>query len=394
MPAPGKGSIGIVPAGALGVSLFYHLTRQLEQVDGKVFFLERHGSTTFGSLRRKGELLIADARTVHHLPAQSLLNADLLSCYGSGCVPEVLLVCTNPDQLLEIVSECVRLLEAIYEAGELEALPFPIVVLCSNGIYFQRIRQIYLEKIEEATLLGRLPDLWPDMMPKIVGRLLRGVSIQTGVREGSGPAAIYRPGPRGITRIAGGDKGNREAACNLLASRGGWFELAPHSSATRLEFDKAMVNLSTNLLGQLYSIDDAGRFRPLRIEEIVVPEHEEEIRDLCQHVFKAGKAVKAYGPSDEFSDIFERLRGTLRPHESHVPSSLQWVDLRLRTGRLDVSVPPTESWLLDPLIRYARSAGLDEDAHYFEDLKERLMEKLARLASGTAGSASGGNWDI
>src|SRR5258706_12576014 len=141
-------------------------------------------------------------------------------------------------------------------------------------------------------------------------------------------------------------------------------------------------------------MDDAGGFRPLRIEEIVVPEHAEEIRDLCQHVFKAGKAVKAYGPSDEFSDIFERLRGTLRPHESHVPSSLQWVDLRLRTGRLDVSVPPTESWLLDPLIRYARSAGLDEDGHYFEDLKERLMEKLARLACGRAGSASGGNWDF
>src|SRR5258706_5126057 len=370
MAAQLPGTIGILPPGALGVSLFYHLPNQLRNIDPNIFFLERHGSTTFAGLRDRGELLIADTRGINRVPAQPILKPDLLACYHRGTLPEVLLVCPNPDQLLGIISEYVQVLEAAHENGGLELLPLPIVVLCSNGIYFQRIRQIYLEKIEEATLLGRLPDLWPDMMPKIVGRLLRGVSIQTGVREGSGPAAIYRPGPRGITRIAGGDKGNREAACNLLASRGGWFELAPHSSATRLEFDKAMVNLSTNLLGQLYSIDDAGRFRPLRIEEIVVPEHEEEIRDLCQHVFKAGKAVKAYGPSDEFSDIFERLRGTLRPHESHVPSSLQWVDLRLRTGRLDVSVPPTESWLLDPLIRYARSAGLDEDAHYFEDLKE------------------------
>jgi hypothetical protein len=135
--------------------------------------------------------------------------------------------------LLSIISECVELLEAAYEAGTLEALPLPILVLCSNGIYFQRIRQIFLEKLEEATLLGRLPDLWPDLMPKIISRLLRGVSIQTGIREGSGAATIYRPGPRGITRIAGGDAANRERSCALLAGRGGWFEPAPHSSATR-----------------------------------------------------------------------------------------------------------------------------------------------------------------
>jgi len=50
---------------------------------------------------------------------------------------------------------------------------------------------------------------------------------------------------------------------------------------------------------------------------------------------------------------------------------------------LDLNVPPTEAWLLDPLIRYARSAGLDEAVQYFEDLKERLLVKLRLLKSRT-----------
>ncbi|HMC27098.1 MAG TPA: hypothetical protein VKM56_04810 [Verrucomicrobiae bacterium] len=384
MPPPIKGSVGITPTGALGVSLFYHLTQQLQKIDGRVFFLERQGSPSCATLRQKGELLIADARTVHHLPTQSLFKPNLLASFEATSLPEVLLVCPNPDQLLGVISEYVALMEAAYEAGELETLPLPVVVLCSNGIYFQRIRQIYIEKIEEATLLGRLPDLWPDLMPRIVGRLLRGVTIQTAVREGSGPGTIYRPGPRGITRIAGGDAISRERACALLAGLGGWFELAAHSSATRLEFDKAMVNLASNLLGQLYAIDDSGNFTLLRINQIIVPEHEPEIRNLCLHVFAVGRAVRAYEATDEFDALFERLKLTLQPHASHTPSSLQWIALRLRTGSLDLSVPPTEAWLLDPLIRYARSAQLDEAVQYFEDLKERLLEKLRRLA-GTAG---------
>jgi len=392
MAAPLPETVGILPPGALGVSLFYHLTRQLRDIDPNIFFLERHGSTTFAGMRERGELLIADARGVNRVPAKPILKPELLTCYRLGILPEVLLVCPNPDQLLGIISECVQVLEAANENGELELLPLPIVVLCSNGIYFQRVRQIYIEKIEEATLLGRLPDLWPELMPRIIGRFLRGVTIQTGVREGSGPETIYFPGPRGITRVAGGDVVSRERCYNLLAARGGWLELAAHSSATRLEFDKAMVNLSTNLLGQLYAIDDQGQFHSLTVNEIIVPEHEGEIRDLCRHVFKVGQAVRAYTAADDFELLYERVKETLRLHESHTPSSLQWVALRLRTAGLDSDLTPTEAWLLEPLIRYARSAGLENAVQYFESLKDRLLRKLALLPG--KGSATHGAWEI
>jgi len=47
----------------------------------------------------------------------------------------------------------------------------------------QRLLNIFVEWLEESALLGRLPDLWPDFMPRIVGRLLRGMTIQTGVSQ-------------------------------------------------------------------------------------------------------------------------------------------------------------------------------------------------------------------
>ena len=112
-------------------------------------------------------------------PLAPILKPDLNRCQAAACLPEVLLICPNPDQLLPLLTPCVSLLERASETGTLDpaALPLPLLVLCSNGIYFQRIRQVFLEKLEESTLLGRLPDLWPDLMPSIVGRLLRGVSL-------------------------------------------------------------------------------------------------------------------------------------------------------------------------------------------------------------------------
>jgi hypothetical protein len=379
MPMLRQGAIGILPAGALGVSLYYHLTGQLRDLSDHVYFVARAGSASGPALSAHEKLRIADAHGLHEVAASHLLKPDILACTARDELPEVLIVCPNPDQLLGVITNCVELLEAAYERGELERLPFPIIVLSSNGIYYQRLRQIFIEKLEEATLLGRLPDLWPELMPRIVGRFLRGVTIQTGLREGSGAEAIYRPGPPGITRLAGGDAASRERSCQLLIARGGWYELALNSSATRLEFDKGIINLATNLLGQLYAIDEAGDFKLLTVEQIVTAEHESEMRRLAAEVFAVGQAVRAYGPAEQFESVYASLRQTLDLHRSHVPSSLQWVGLRLRTGELGAELTPTETWLLDPLIRYARSAGLERSVAYFDGLKQQLLQKLMKV---------------
>ncbi len=378
MPRVRPGTIGILPPGALGVALFYQLTRKLTANDGTVFFLERTGSQSAEMLQGKGELLIKTDKQLHRMPTGNLLRGDFLTAFERSELPELLLLCPNPDQLPDVLNATVQLLERMNQLNELTPqFELPILVLSSNGIYFQRLRQQFIERLEESTLLGRLPDLWPDLMPRIVGRLLRGVTIQTGLRDGSGADAIYEPGPPGITRLAGGEQSVRERACELLRARGGWFELAENSSATRLEFDKAMVNLISNLLGQLQAIDDRGNFRPLRVKEIVTAAHAEEIRTLTRHVVEIGRAVKAYSADESFDAILRNVLATAHQHDDHVPSSLQWLGLRLHQGQLESKLTPTEEWLLDPLIRYAYAAGLHESGQYFESLKEQAIEKLA-----------------
>ena len=363
------------------MSLFHHLTRRLANNDGAVFFLERAGSRSGKALRDKGALAIAGAQGIQHVPTAPLFRGDLLGAFEQSALPEVLLICSNPDQLPSILNSVVQLLERMNDERQLtREMDLPVFVLSSNGIYYQRLRQQFIERLEEATLLGRLPDLWPDIMPAIVGRLVRGVTIQTGLREGTGGDAVYVPGPPGITRLAGGDQTVRHRACELLSGRGGWFELARHDSATRLEFDKAMVNLSANLLGQFYATDAEGRFTALRVCEIVTAEHEKEIRVLAQHVFDVGRAVKVYGAGEKFSDVFAQMLQTTHQHDEHVPSTLQWISMRLRQGKLEAKLTPTEEWLLDPLIRYAHAAGLHETGHYFETLKKRAIENLTQLA--------------
>lgn len=374
--------VGILPAGALGMSFFYHLTQQLQHIDRPIFFLERAGSQSAKALLAQGTIQIADHGGIHPLATSEIFKPDLLTCFDAGFLPEVLLVCVNPDQLTEIIRELVKLLEQLYQRGQLNAtaLPFPIVVLCANGIYFQRLRLLFLEALEESVLFGRLPDLWPELMPLIVARMLRGVTFQTGIREGSGAAAIYRPGPRGITRIAGGDATIRQHCCEILRDHGGWFEQADNDSATHLEFDKAMTNLSSNLLGQIYGIDDEGHFTPLTIKDMLQGKQLEEIQELCAWVFRIGQAVKAYAANDNFQQQFRACIDTLHLHQTHIPSSVQWVGLHYAAGTLEAKLTPTEAWLLGPLIRYARGANQEQAACYLEALKTKLLDKLKKAA--------------
>jgi hypothetical protein len=373
-----QGSLGILPAGALGVAFFHHLTGKLSRLDGSVCFLEREGSASGRSLRAAGTLRIGEAT----IDTQRIARPDLLACFDAGWLPEIVLVCTQPDQLLGIMKSIVRLIERLHSTGTLDDAmsDLPIFVLCSNGIYFQRVRQYFIELIEEAITFGRLPELWPERMPRIVGKLLRGVTIQTGQREGNGAAAIYRPGKRGRTVLTGGDAAMRARIAELCSSLGGWMEVAEQGSATRVEFDKALINLCANLLGLLQAIDDEGNFRPLTVREILAEETGGETRALAGQVIAVGRSVGAYSAGEDFEALYSRMLESARLVPDHVPSSLQWIEQQIRRGTLEARLTPTEQWLLEPLIRYARVGGLDEAACYFERLTHRIEQRLALAA--------------
>lgn len=372
-------AVGIVPPGALGVAHFHHLTAGCTRLDGSVVFLEHARSASSRELRASGLLRIADASGERAVDVLRCCLPDLLETWEDGRAPGTVLVCANADQVFGYVDTFVRLVERQHAAGGLDPAALPALVLCANGIYFQRMRQVLVERLEEATLLGRLPDLWPALLPGIVGRVLRGVTIQTGLREGVGPDALYRPGPRGPTTVAGGDAALRAAVVARLAALGGDFTDGAEQSPTRVEFQKALINLNSNLIGLLAAIGDDGSFRALTVGEIYVDARRPQMEELIRHGVAVAQAVRAFRPDETAEAWIERVWAARVPFARHVPSSLQWLDQQVRLGAVEARVPSTEAWLLDPLLHYARNAQLPVQAAYFEGLRTRLVEALARV---------------
>jgi ketopantoate reductase len=372
-------TVGILPVGALGAAFYYHLTRGCTENQAQVQFIERRGSTNNVALAQHGTLTIAGDGQVHSIPTSSICRPDLVTCGKTGWLPDVLLVCTQPDQLLQVVGDYVQLLEQLHHAQGLESAisRLPIMILSSNGIYHERVRRFLVELLEESMLYGRLPDLWNDWMGLIVGKLIRGVTVQTGYREGSGTNAVFCAGASARTTLAGGEPGKRRRCAELLQSLGGWFEDASSEPPVRVEFNKALVNLWSNLLGQLKAINEYGEFRLLRIREIFTDSEGAELRELSSHLFAIGQAVRAYRPDEDFDRLHDTTLQLSKSAGDHFPSSLKWIESQLIAGTLIPQLTPTEKWLLDPLVHYARTAGLEDAADYFSSLRIRIEQKLA-----------------
>ena len=375
-----SGKVGILPMGALGVAFYFHLTRQLGAVEETIGFIERTGSATIKAQRARGSVPIFYDGNLHSVATGPACHPDLLACAQGGWMPEVVLVCTQSDQILPVISSFVELLEWLYAAQGLESAveSLPLLVLCSNGIYYQRVRRFLVETLEESTLYGRLPDLWSQPMGLIVGKLLRGVTMQTGQRQGEGPEAVYHPGPAGLTRLAGGEAADRRRAGQLLQERGGRFDIEEEHSATRVEFDKALVNLFANFLGQFKAIDENGVFRAAIVRDIVPDPESAETREMAHHVIAVGRAVKAYRADEDGDVIYRSAMTVVRGPMEHVPSSIKWIEAQLRAGCLQAQITPTERWLLEPLIQYASHAGLDDSTRYFNGLISQIETRMAR----------------
>lgn len=376
-PAFEPGCVGITPPGALGVAFLHHLGGP-----GRVWFLEREVSNTSRALRAAGGLRIrTPGAPERRIAADGLFRPGWPSGDGEP-LPEILLVGSNPDQLFGVVDEFVHLLVALHARGLplVSNSPIPTVVLASNGIYHQRVRQVLIERLEEAVMLGRLPELWPDVLPGIVARWLRGVTLQTGHREGTGADALYLPGPAGVTTLAGGSAAVRARACAVLQGLGGRFEDAGDVAPVRIEFHKAIINLNGNLLGLLAAMDGEGRFRRVSVADVHAPARESQMLELTGHIVAVGKAVRALPQEDTVEQHFERVRCVATLLADHVPSSVQYVASQLEAGTLRAEVPPTERWLLQPLMHFARALGLAEQAAYFGALQTRLEGLLANLA--------------
>lgn len=89
-------------------------------------------------------------------------------------------------------------------------------------------------------------------------------------------------------------------------------------------------------------------------------------------LFQVGLRVRAYNVGDTVEEIRQTVRSASVRYGSHVPSSLQYVAIQVRQGSLKAACTPTEAWILNPLIKYARAVG-SLHVHANEDESVHLL---------------------
>ena len=125
------GELGIHPPGALGVAFFVHT--------GAETLIGRGGDGITGPLKKTGTLKLQDDGELRVLPLRGRIFANLLEADARDRLPELLMVCCNPDQLGLFTGEMTRFVESLAQRGRLRCEDdlrqrIPILLIMPNGI--------------------------------------------------------------------------------------------------------------------------------------------------------------------------------------------------------------------------------------------------------------------
>ena len=198
-----EGQLGVHPPGALGVAFFVHAQAEC--------FIGRCGDGITEPLARLGTLNLDDHGTLRSIPLRERIFANLLEADALNRMPELLLVCCNPNQLGLFTGEVTRYLESLADRRRLRSVAdvrreVPILLVLPNGILAEQTLTTFEEQLRESMLMQRLGDLTEEMVQAVLERVVRGISLQAGGRRGSGTETIYILERKGSLVFAGGGR--------------------------------------------------------------------------------------------------------------------------------------------------------------------------------------------
>ncbi|HUU99238.1 MAG TPA: AMP-binding protein [Phycisphaerae bacterium] len=384
-----KGQLGVHPPGALGVAFFVHA--------GADCFIGRGGDGITQPLMGVGALNLDDHGRLRSIPLRNRIFANLLEADALDAMPELLLVCCNPDQLASFTGELTRYLENLAERGRLRSCAdvsreVPILLILPNGILSEQTINTYDEQLRESRLMQRLPDLTEDMRRALLARVVRGVSLQAGGRRGAGADTIYVLERKGSLVFAGGGDAERERIEAMLTAHDYPFTHARGVPGTRIEFDKATISIVLNVGGLIHTVKPDGELLDIRMGDLCKDSSKAEfVHKITRAVFDVGQAVGAYPADAVYEDIWATHRATILAHAGHVTSSLKTFRDALARGLHGVQLFSTEEWILTPLSRYAANAGLKEEETLFNSLKRQVQESMAKAIRCRGRQADGGH---
>ncbi len=371
-----EGELGIHPPGALGVGFWVHANAEC--------LIGRGGDGITQPLKEAGSLKVLHEGRVRLRSLKNRIFSNLLEADALGRMPELLLVCCNPNQLGLFTAELVRYLENLSSRGRLERLSdvrqqVPILLVLPNGILSEQTLQTYEEQLREAVLLGRLPRFGEEIISGLLDRVVRGVSLQAGGRRGEGADTIYVLERKGSLVFAGGGAFEQRRIAVVLSGHEYPFTHALGVPGTRIEFDKAMISIVLNVGGLIHCVKPDGSLIDLRMGDLCKdPSKAEFVHDVTRAVFDVGASCGAYPANAAYDEIWAKHRATILAHAGHVTSSLKSFHDALDHGLTSVQLFSNEEWILSPLCRYAAMAGLKDDEALFKSLRRQVQEALAR----------------
>ena len=371
-----EGELGIHPAGALGVGFFIHA--------GAESLIGRGGDGITQPLKELGSLRLKDGEALREVSLKNRIFANLLEADALERMPELLFVCCNPSQLPLMTGELTRYAENLAERGRLRSLEdirrnMPILLILPNGILSEFTMQAYADQLTESMLMDRLPGVTEEMNQALLDRIVRGISLQAGGREGSGADTVYRLEKKGMLIFAGGGAAERERIEAILTAHDYPFRHARDVPGTRIEFDKAMISIVLNVGGLIHTVEPSGELLDLRMGDLCKDSSKDQfVEQVSRAVFDVGRAIDAYAPDAAYDDVWADHRATIMKFAGHVTSSLKSFRDALGTGLKTVSLFSNEEWILAPLAAYAAKAGLAEEEALFKNLKLQVQQSMAR----------------
>ncbi|MDP7009308.1 MAG: hypothetical protein QGI78_07040, partial [Phycisphaerales bacterium] len=109
-----KGKLGIHPPGALGVAFYLHAKADC--------FVGRSGSKSTETLHKNGILRYLEGDVMRTIDIQDRVFANPLDADARGKLPELLFLCSTPDQLGEFTLEIIRYLENLSSRGHMQSV--------------------------------------------------------------------------------------------------------------------------------------------------------------------------------------------------------------------------------------------------------------------------------
>jgi long-subunit acyl-CoA synthetase (AMP-forming) len=387
-----SGQLGVHPPGALGVGFFMHA-----RADSLI------GTSSDGiteALSEAGCLLLEEQGEQRMVPLRGRIYANLMEADAKGALPELLLVCCNPNQLAGFTGEVTRFLESLAERdllGSPRAVRevMPIMLVLPNGVLHESAVNDFREQIEESILMDRLPAVTPETRDAILDRVVRGISLQAGGRRGSGRDTVYLLEGKGAMLFAGSPAYEGERIAAILTERGYSFTHVQGVPATRIEFDKAMISIVLNVGGLIHMVRPDGSCIDLRMGDLCTdPSKAEFVDQVTRAVFDVGRAIGAYPVDTTYDSVWAGHRQTILKHAKHVTSSVKTFRDALERGLDSVRLLSNEEWILTPLQRYAANADMKREEELFRELAHQVQQAMARaIKHGRASAGNGGRSD-